>query len=175
MCTVGSEYIKAKEANPRIILKDLVELCKGVQHPTRGLFLRSYLCQVRPYDINTNSLCLAVEVSRGLLPENATDDDNDFGNINHSIDFLLSNFIEMNKLWVRMQFQGSKMDQEKRESERKMLQDLVGKNLTYLSQLDTLDFNLFSTSVLDKVGFQICCLQPYNIHSCLDTWTSHQL
>ena len=27
-------------------LKDLVELCKGVQHPTRGLFLRSYLCQV---------------------------------------------------------------------------------------------------------------------------------
>lgn len=46
MCTVGSEYIKAKEASPRIILKDLVELCKGVQHPTRGLFLRSYLCQV---------------------------------------------------------------------------------------------------------------------------------
>ena len=21
-------------------------MCKGVQHPTRGLFLRSYLCQV---------------------------------------------------------------------------------------------------------------------------------
>ena len=47
MCTVGSEYIKAKEASPRVILKDLVELCKGVQHPTRGLFLRSYLCQAR--------------------------------------------------------------------------------------------------------------------------------
>lgn len=46
MCTVGSEFIRAKEANPRIVLKDLVELCKGVQHPTRGLFLRSYLCQV---------------------------------------------------------------------------------------------------------------------------------
>jgi len=139
MCTVGSEYIKAKEANPRVILKDLVELCKGVQHPTRGLFLRSYLCQV----------------SRGLLPENAVDDDHEFGNINHSIDFLLSNFIEMNKLWVRMQFQGSKMDQEKRESERKMLQDLVGKNLTYLSQLDSLDFNLYSTSVLDKILGQV--------------------
>ena len=86
-----------------------------------------------------------------LLPEKLDDSDDEFGNINHSIDFLLSNFVEMNKLWVRMQFQGSKMDQEKRENERKMLQDLVGKNLTYLSQLDTLDFNLFSTSVLDKV------------------------
>lgn len=84
------------------------------------------------------------------MPENSADDENETGNINDSIDFLLSNFIEMNKLWVRMQFQGSKMDQEKRESERKMLQDLVGKNLTYLSQLDTLDFDLYSTSVLDK-------------------------
>ena len=95
-----------------------------------------------------------MKVSRGLLPEKLADSDDEFGNINHSIDFLLSNFVEMNKLWVRMQFQGSKMDQEKRENERKMLQDLVGKNLTYLSQLDTLDFNLFSTSVLDKV--RIC-------------------
>lgn len=43
------------------------------------------------------------------------------------------------------------MDQEKRESERKMLQDLVGKNLTYLSQLDALDFNLYASSVLEKV------------------------
>jgi len=93
-----------------------------------------------------------IKVSRGLLPENiVTKDESDFGDIHHSIDFLLSNFIEMNKLWVRMQFQGSKMDQEKRESERMMLQDLVGKNLTYLSQLDALDFKLYSNSVLDKV------------------------
>jgi hypothetical protein len=27
------------------VLKDLVEMTKGVQHPTRGLFLRAYLCQ----------------------------------------------------------------------------------------------------------------------------------
>lgn len=46
MVAVGCLYIKSHEAKAKEILKDLVELCKGVQHPTRGLFLRSYLCQV---------------------------------------------------------------------------------------------------------------------------------
>lgn len=53
---------------------------------------------------------------------------------------------------VRMQFQGSKFDLEKREDERRMLQDLVGKNLTFLSQLDGLDFNLYSSIVLRRVS-----------------------
>ena len=26
-------------------MKDLVEMCRGVQHPLRGLFLRNYLLQ----------------------------------------------------------------------------------------------------------------------------------
>ncbi len=47
LCTVGAVYIRSREAPAKDILKDLVELCKGVQHPTRGLFLRAYLCQVR--------------------------------------------------------------------------------------------------------------------------------
>ena len=46
LCTVGSCYIRSREAHAKDILKDLVELCQGVQQPTRGLFLRSYLCQV---------------------------------------------------------------------------------------------------------------------------------
>ena len=39
-------YIKAKEASRKDILKDLVEMCRGVQHPLRGLFLRNYLLQM---------------------------------------------------------------------------------------------------------------------------------
>lgn len=38
-------YVKAKEASRKDILKDLVEMCRGVQHPLRGLFLRNYLLQ----------------------------------------------------------------------------------------------------------------------------------
>ena len=46
LCTVGSCYIRGHEGAAKEVLKDLVEMCKGVQHPTRGLFLRAYLCQV---------------------------------------------------------------------------------------------------------------------------------
>ena len=45
LITVGAVYIKANEASRRDILKDLVEMCRGVQHPLRGLFLRNYLLQ----------------------------------------------------------------------------------------------------------------------------------
>ena len=57
LCTVGSCFIRAKEAHAKDILRDLVEMCKGVQHPTRGLFLRSYLCQARPRSC-TRRLCV---------------------------------------------------------------------------------------------------------------------
>jgi vacuolar protein sorting-associated protein 35 len=43
LVTVGSVYIKTKEAPAREILMDLVEMAKGVQYPLRGLFLRNYL------------------------------------------------------------------------------------------------------------------------------------
>ena len=46
LCTAGSVYIKSKEAPAKDVLKDLVEMCRGIQHPLRGLFLRSYLSQV---------------------------------------------------------------------------------------------------------------------------------
>lgn len=45
MITVGVVYIKSGEGNAKTILKDLVEMCRGVQHPLRGLFLRNYLLQ----------------------------------------------------------------------------------------------------------------------------------
>jgi len=32
-----------KQATTKGIMKDLVEMCRGVQHPLRGLFLRFYL------------------------------------------------------------------------------------------------------------------------------------
>ena len=47
LLSVGSVYIMSKEAPSKDVLKDLVEMCRGVQHPMRGLFLRNYLAQVR--------------------------------------------------------------------------------------------------------------------------------
>jgi vacuolar protein sorting-associated protein 35 len=46
MICVGGVYISSMEAPAKDILKDIVEMVKGVQHPMRGLFLRNYLTQV---------------------------------------------------------------------------------------------------------------------------------
>ena len=44
--TVGSAFIKANLLSVRDVLRDLVEMCRGVQHPLRGLFLRKYLLEM---------------------------------------------------------------------------------------------------------------------------------
>ncbi|KAK7845781.1 vacuolar protein sorting-associated protein 35c [Quercus suber] len=89
LCTVGSVYIKSKEAPAKDVLKDLVEMCRGIQHPLRGLFLRSYLSQV----------------SRDKLPDIGSEYEGDADTVTDAVEFVLQNFTEMNKLWVRMQHQ----------------------------------------------------------------------
>ncbi|KAI7841140.1 hypothetical protein COHA_005110 [Chlorella ohadii] len=140
LCTAGACYIRGGEAPAKLILRDVVEMCKGVQHPTRGLFLRAYL----------------VQVMRGLLPDTGSKfEGEEGGNVVDALEFLLVNFTEMNKLWVRMAHQGSPRDREKRDRERSQLSDLVGKNLTYLSQLDGLTFQLYRDVVLPRVLEQV--------------------
>ena len=63
--------------------------------------------------------------------------------MNDSIDFILLNFSEMNKLWVRMQHQGHTRNKDKREQERRELRILVGTNLVRLSQLEAIDVERF--------------------------------
>lgn len=46
LVTVGGVYISLQPTSAKDILRDLVEMCKGVQHPMRGLFLRNYLSHV---------------------------------------------------------------------------------------------------------------------------------
>lgn len=43
MITVGSVYMGIPEAPVKEVMKDMMEMSRGVQHPTRGLFLRHYL------------------------------------------------------------------------------------------------------------------------------------
>ena len=43
MITVGGCYMAQKDAPVKEIMKDMMEMSRGVQHPTRGLFLRHYL------------------------------------------------------------------------------------------------------------------------------------
>jgi len=121
MITVGTVYMGIEDAPVKEIMKDMMEMSRGVQHPIRGLFLRYYLSgQARDY----------LPAGTGPGPE---------GNLQDSISFVLTNFVEMNKLWVRLQHQGPSKDREKRTKERQELQLLVGSNLVRLSQLVDLD------------------------------------
>lgn len=139
LCTVGSVYIKSKEAPAKDVLKDLVEMCRGIQHPVRGLFLRSYLSQV----------------SRDKLPDIGSEYEGDADTVIDAVEFVLQNFIEMNKLWVRMQHQGPAREKEKREKERNELRDLVGKNLHVLSQIEGVDLDMYRETVLPRVLEQV--------------------
>lgn len=77
------------------------------------------------------------------------------GRLQDSIEFLLSNFIEMNKLWVRLQHQGHSRDREKRELERRELRILVGTNLVRLSQLEGVDLELYTKLILPSILEQV--------------------
>ena len=64
--------------------------------------------------------------------------------MNDSVDCIIRNFIEMTRLWIRMQ-SGKARDKEKRELERKELKVLVGATLGCLSQLDGIDADYYNT------------------------------
>ena len=59
-------------------------MCKGVQHPMRGLFLRNYLSQM----------------SKDKLPDVDSPYEGEGGSVKDAVDFIVLNFWEMNKLWV---------------------------------------------------------------------------
>jgi hypothetical protein len=68
---------------------------------------------------------------------------------------VLTNFIEMNKLWVRLQHQGHSRDREKREMERRELRILVGTNLVRLSQLEGVDLDMYQRTILPSILEQV--------------------
>ena len=76
LITVGSVYIKSKEGAAKDVLKDLVEMVRGVQQPIHGLFLRTYLSQT----------------SKNLLPDEGGEFEGEGGDVNDSVDFVLQNF-----------------------------------------------------------------------------------
>lgn len=148
LITVGLVYMRTTIGCRRDILKDLVEMCRGVQHPLRGLFLRNYLLQ-SCRDVLPD---VAVEEIKG---KEADAKEEHSGTVEDSIDFILLNFAEMNKLWVRMQHQGHSSLKERRERERQELRLLVGTNLVRLSQLDMVDEERYRNVVLPGLLEQV--------------------
>ncbi|RFU74222.1 vacuolar sorting-associated vps35 [Trichoderma arundinaceum] len=135
MVTVGTAYMSITDAPVKELMKDMMDMSRGVQHPIRGLFLRYYMSGQ----------------ARDFLPTGSGDGPE--GNLSDSINFILTNFVEMNKLWVRLQHQGHSREREQRIRERKELQLLVGSNIVRLSQL--VDLETYKTGILAPLLEQV--------------------
>ena len=188
----GSALIRSGEAGPRTVLEDLVEAVKCVQSPIRGLFLRHYLLQATrdklpnapappgPSDSADSGAGAARAESRavdeaggsegeggGITAESgaAAAKKGDAGTVEDAYTFVLSNFIEMNKLWVRIQnLSGERSNKEarkRREKERNELRLLVGTNLVRLSQLEGVSSEVYGSVILPQILDQIAaCRDP---------------
>lgn len=110
-------------------------MVKGVQQPTRGLFLRYYL----------------LKMMKDILPDKGSDFEGEGGDENDAINFILQNMSEMNRLWVRLQYLSTNINKEQRELERNELRVTVGENIIRLSNLNSLTFEVYNTVVLPRV------------------------
>ncbi|KAH9597513.1 Vacuolar protein sorting-associated protein 35 [Trypanosoma melophagium] len=161
LITVGSVYIKSGEEPAIEILRDLVEMCKGVQHPTRGLFLRHFLLTMMknklPGDVNR------------AVPSSV---EGDGGTVEDTAELILQNFREMIWLWIRMETQQPMSAQKKQQKkqgegghnyhhsvgvmqrkhkERRELCVLVGMNIVRLSQLEGVDRQAYKSTILPRL------------------------
>ncbi|ETW10179.1 hypothetical protein H310_00549 [Aphanomyces invadans] len=127
LVTVGTVFMRHDASVTKDILKDLVEMVKGVQHAQRGLFLRHYLV-----------VSVKEHVNSGV-------------DVLDAMSFLLQNWDETIQLWIRMQHQLSIKDKKQREKERQELKILVGTSLVRLSQRDDITASLYTTSLLPKI------------------------
>jgi vacuolar protein sorting-associated protein 35 len=145
LVTVGSAYVKTGEAPVKLILRDLLDMVKGVQQPIRGLFLRYYL----------------LKLMKDKLPDTGSPYEGEGGDVNDSIDFILQNLSEMNRLWVRMQHISAGKDKEQREVERNELRVTVGENIIRLGHLEGLTYEVYRTTVLPKIlEIIVICKDP---------------
>ena len=135
LITVGSIYIETLEIKPSKILFDLLQMIKGVQNPTRGLFLR-YFC---------------LKMLKDKLPDSTNHYLVEGESVQDSINFIMMNLQEMNSLWIKLSANCEGNEKLIKDKERNDLKVLVGENIIRLSSLSGLNLNLYQKYVLPKI------------------------
>lgn len=77
------------------------------------------------------------------------------GTLDDAFAFLLTNFTESARLWVRLQHQGSSRERQKREKERHDLRVLVGSTLVRMAQLDGMSVEFYKEEALPRLLEQV--------------------
>ena len=128
LITAARVYIESEEVKVKDIIFELLNSIKGVQNPTRGLFLRYYL----------------LKMIKDKLPDNDED-------LEVSVKFILQNLDEMNRLWIRLSSGCSGNEKLIREKERNELKVLVGENIIRLSDLNHITLDKYKNEILPKL------------------------
>ncbi|KAL7715004.1 Vacuolar sorting protein [Entamoeba marina] len=118
---LNSACVTMKKTSVTDILKDIIEICRSVRNPTE-------------------------DIVKNRLPDVLSDDNND-GTIQDSIDFLLINSTEINKLNLRLY--------TKEKQSQLQLCQLVAKNIVILSNLEGLTTKQYKAEVLPQILQQL--------------------
>lgn len=158
----GSALIRSGEVGAKWVINDLSQAIRCEQNPIRGLFLRNYLLTALrdklpddPAPASGAPGLQTIESEEEIGEVKEEFDDQEKGNVRDSYEFVLTNFEEMNKLWVRIQHlpgEGHNKDVKKRrERERNDLRILVGTNLVRLSQLESVTSKIYGEVILPRI------------------------
>ena len=135
LITSGSIYIENYPKSCREVIFDLLAVVKGVQNPIRGLFTRYYL----------------LKSIKDKLPDKNNIYDNEGGNFDDTLKFIIQNLDEMNRLWIRLSMGVIGEEKKLREKDRNELKILIGENITRLASLEGLSNEIYQREVLPKI------------------------
>mgnify|MGYP003361644006 FL=1 len=149
MITCGVAMLHIDDFPHVEILKDLIEMLNGVQHPAKGMFLRYYLLQRCKFIFQNEK---NGEQIKDVKDNSVT--------TSFKVDFLIANFIEMNKLWIRLQYQGHFKDKLSKLKERKEVELLIGYNLVQITEVLDIEeeqeaIKLYKENTLPRILKQI--------------------
>mmetsp|Transcript_32899 Transcript_32899/g.27854 ORF Transcript_32899/g.27854 Transcript_32899/m.27854 type:complete len:145 (-) Transcript_32899:1630-2064(-) len=128
---------------------DMLEMTKSIQNPIKGLFARYYLNQVIKDYLPVPGSFYSMKFFEEKNTDRVLTDDEikalNLEDLETTVDFILTNLQEMNRLWIRVQYySGNKED-------RKDLEQLIGDNFNRLAQIDSIDVEYYSNSLLPKL------------------------
>ena len=165
----GAALVRSGGCGAHWMMHELQQAVKCEQNPVRGLFVRNFLLTaLRDQLPDTPMLAQEEDTDQNAANDdnsvatNTPDDDAETvveesaqGTVQESYKFILNNFMEMNKLWVRIQHlpgEGRNKDvRKRRERERNDLRLLIGSNLMRLSQLECVSSQLYGEKILPQI------------------------
>ncbi|CCE61368.1 hypothetical protein TPHA_0A02870 [Tetrapisispora phaffii CBS 4417] len=135
LITVGKCFLKSNPEYRIEILKDLAEMTRGEQDPIRGIFLRYY-------------------ISNNITPVFLTEEFKEV-DLSFKCDFIMTNFIECNKLWIRLQFQGFLKERIQHIKDREHIRAIIGLQLLQLSNVLNSDIEKYKSDILPVLNQQL--------------------